>query len=456
MASHGDVSRFPIDVVIPALAKDFSTLGACIASVREFVPGVRRVLVISPDPPPPELVCDTATPDKLGGGGGGEVSRVTWVDERRLVGLDKAKVAALLGAAHRGSSGGGATAVEASNPRVGWYVQQVLKLRVFELLAPWGVGDRVLVLDADAAFHRETPMVHYGRRRKHAGVVSAGDVPAAVPGSASGGVPAAADDSAPTATRATPSADAAGAFPSDEQDITGSGSGGGGGGDERWDDGATLYGALPGYRHGEYFAHVARVTRGRVVAQRAGLSGICHHMLLERATLAGLEKLVEAAWASTAAAASAAAPIPAAAAAGQAVEGGAEMAAVVAAAAESKGASTSSGGVGSSGGASSGGGGVALWERFLMEVDPAQVEAGGASEFELLFNYALQHRPRSSRVRLLDWRNNLGQVTRRGRGLVGWGTLRAIEGLEVAALTRALACTSRGCARVAGRRHEQR
>src|SRR5688572_23476311 len=43
-------SNEPIDVVIPAIEKDLSTLEACIQGIRKNCPQVRRVIVVSPRP----------------------------------------------------------------------------------------------------------------------------------------------------------------------------------------------------------------------------------------------------------------------------------------------------------------------------------------------------------------------------------------------------------------------
>ena len=48
--------------------------------------------------------------------------------------------------------------------------------------------------------------------------------------------------------------------------------------------------------------------------------------------------------------------------------------------------------------------GVPLWQAFLAQVDPLHRRQGGASEYDLYFNYALQRAPRQVRLRSLPWK----------------------------------------------------
>ena len=230
----------------------------------EHIPGVQRIVVVSPDTIPGQI-SEIINRESLSARG----ANILWLNELAdLPNLSKSDVARAL-------------RVELGNPRLGWYVQQVLKLRAFELLEPFGVtGNYCLVLDADSCFHQCTPMID--------------------------------------------------------------------------DDGAALLGTLPGYHHTPYFHHITRLSKGQISKQREGISSVCHHMVLHRGVMSALERLVADAW-------------------------GAEAP-------------------------------VTLWERFLLEVEPGKTNEGGASEFELIFNFALQHCPSLVRLRSLDWRDNLGQV----------------------------------------------
>jgi len=127
-----DFSLDPVDVIIPSTKKDLDTLDLCIEGIRKNCRQVRRIIVIS----------DKKLTDKA-----------EWFDEKRfpfnkesvayyLVGCDAAKAQRYL---------------SAPNPRVGWYLQQLLKL-----YAPYvipGISKNVLHLDSDTIFLRPVDFI---------------------------------------------------------------------------------------------------------------------------------------------------------------------------------------------------------------------------------------------------------------------------------------------------------
>ena len=118
-------SNDPVDVIIPSTPKDLHTLDLCIEGIRKNCSQVRRVIVIS----------DKKLTDKA-----------EWFDEK-LFPFSKKSVAFYLN-----NCDGQKTAeyLNAKEPRVGWYLQQLLKL-----YAPYVIPDiskNVLHLDADTIF----------------------------------------------------------------------------------------------------------------------------------------------------------------------------------------------------------------------------------------------------------------------------------------------------------------
>lgn len=115
----------PIDVVIPSTEKDLYTLDLCIEGIRNNCAQVRRIIVIS----------DKKLTDKA-----------EWFDEKRFPFNARTVAYYLLGCdGHKASE-----YLNNKNPRVGWYLQQLLKL-----YAPYvipGISKNVLHLDADTIF----------------------------------------------------------------------------------------------------------------------------------------------------------------------------------------------------------------------------------------------------------------------------------------------------------------
>lgn len=115
----------PVDVIIPCTAKDISTLELCIKGIRENCKEVRRVIVISN-------------------------SRLTqnaeWFDEKNFP-FDKQSVALYLVG---GDPIRAKEYLSVPQPRIGWYLQQLLKL-----YAPFvipNISSNVLHLDSDTIF----------------------------------------------------------------------------------------------------------------------------------------------------------------------------------------------------------------------------------------------------------------------------------------------------------------
>lgn len=115
----------PIDVVIPSTEKDLYTLDLCIEGIRNNCIGVRRIIVISDK--------------KL-------TNKAEWFDEKKFPFNQKSVAFYLVGCDEQKSI----EYFNAKNPRVGWYLQQLLKL-----YAPYvipGISRNVLHLDADTIF----------------------------------------------------------------------------------------------------------------------------------------------------------------------------------------------------------------------------------------------------------------------------------------------------------------
>lgn len=120
-----DFINEPIDVIIPCTSKDTATLDLCIKGIRENCNQVRRIIVVS----------DKKLTDKA-----------EWFDEK-LFPFTKEEVAYYL-------VGENAMVAKkylaAPQPRVGWYLQQLVKL-----YAPFVIPDissNVLHLDSDTIF----------------------------------------------------------------------------------------------------------------------------------------------------------------------------------------------------------------------------------------------------------------------------------------------------------------
>jgi hypothetical protein len=117
-------STEPIDVVIPCHPKDALQLDRCIASIRQHVQNLRRVIVVSSSP------C---------------TDKAEWVDEK-IFPFSKEDVAREI----FGSVEAAHYQINKPRSRVGWLYQQFLKL-----YAPFSIPDissNVLIVDADVVF----------------------------------------------------------------------------------------------------------------------------------------------------------------------------------------------------------------------------------------------------------------------------------------------------------------
>lgn len=117
----------PIDVVIPACAKDLPTLDLCIAGIREQGSNIRRIIVVSAE--------------RL-------TNHAEWFDEG-VFPFSKFDVALQL---HRMNKKAAAEYLLHPQSRVGWFYQQLLKL--YSIFVIPNLSSNVLVLDADTVFFR--------------------------------------------------------------------------------------------------------------------------------------------------------------------------------------------------------------------------------------------------------------------------------------------------------------
>lgn len=117
-------SEEPIDVVIPCCGKDIQTLNQCIKSVKKYVQGVRRIIVVSPKR---------------------YVKRAEWFDERKYP-FTKESIALQI----FGNRKEARHFVHSPKSRVGWIYQQLLKLYAAYVIP--GLSSNVLVVDSDLIF----------------------------------------------------------------------------------------------------------------------------------------------------------------------------------------------------------------------------------------------------------------------------------------------------------------
>lgn len=115
----------PIDVVIPCTFKDLEVLNLCIEGIRKNGANIRRIIVVSEKP-----LTDQAE----------------WFDEK-LFPFDKKQISFHLCKKRHGCS---QRLLEAPNSRVGWYLQQLIKLYAIVVIPD--ISTNVLVLDSDTVF----------------------------------------------------------------------------------------------------------------------------------------------------------------------------------------------------------------------------------------------------------------------------------------------------------------
>lgn len=115
----------PIDVIIPAIEKDLTTLNLAIEGIRANGKNIRRVIVISDKP---------------------LTNQAEWFDEA-LYPFDKQEIAKYL---FKGNEKWASNYKMFHPDRIGWYYQQLLKLYAPSTIP--GLSANVLALDADTIF----------------------------------------------------------------------------------------------------------------------------------------------------------------------------------------------------------------------------------------------------------------------------------------------------------------
>lgn len=113
----------PIDVIIPCAKRDSVVLEECIRGVRRNLKDVGNVYIVSPE--------------KL-------TNSATWIDEKTAFPFTKTSIADFLGLHHR-------------HYRMGWYLQQLLKL--YAPLVIEGLSEYYFILDSDTVFLNPTRFV---------------------------------------------------------------------------------------------------------------------------------------------------------------------------------------------------------------------------------------------------------------------------------------------------------
>ena len=203
-------------------------------------------------------------------------------------------------------------AAHGARPRNGWYLQQLLKLYAGRTIP--GILDRWLVVDADTFLLR--PVEFVVERAK-------------------------------------------------DTQLTHYGGAGGTGDSEH----LPAYAIGPEPRHEPYFAHMARL-HPLLARAHPDWSGICHHMVFQRAHVDLLFELVD---------------------------------------------------DHHSRGNQAGAPKKEFWQVFLECVDPADYDAAGASEYEIYFNFVQRFLPREVVVRPLRWANATAAVLDDPGALAGYG-----------------------------------
>lgn len=115
----------PIDVVIPCVPADLSTLDLCIKGIRKNGKGVRRVIVVSP-----ETLTDQAE----------------WFDEK-LFPFTKQDICLAM---FHNDSEAALQYSSSSDNRLGWIYQQLLKFYAYQVIP--NISPNILILDADTIF----------------------------------------------------------------------------------------------------------------------------------------------------------------------------------------------------------------------------------------------------------------------------------------------------------------
>ena len=118
----------PIDVIIPCVAKDLSTLRQSIAGIRKYCVGVRRIIIVSPS----EIEVEAE-----------------WFSEN-LFPFNKFDIAYEIFQNKEDAE----NFIQSESSRIGWIYQQLLKLYASFVIP--GLSSNVLILDADTIFIKKT------------------------------------------------------------------------------------------------------------------------------------------------------------------------------------------------------------------------------------------------------------------------------------------------------------
>ncbi|MFI0435521.1 MAG: DUF6492 family protein [Parachlamydiaceae bacterium] len=122
----------PIDVVIPAVEKDFETLESCIEGIKKNCKNLGRVIVVSNK--------------KM-------TNNAEWFDEANYP-FDKYQIAFYLNQFDLEET---QDYLNSPNSRVGWYYQQLLKL--YSPFVIPNISSNVLILDSDTVFFRSIDFI---------------------------------------------------------------------------------------------------------------------------------------------------------------------------------------------------------------------------------------------------------------------------------------------------------
>lgn len=130
---NDNIAAAPIDVVIPAIAKDTATIDYCIEGIKKNCKNIRRVIVIS----------KTRLTDKA-----------EWFDEANYP-FSKYDVALYLNNKDPETA---KKYMNSPDSRLGWYYQQLLKFYAPKAIP--GISSNILIVDADTVFFRPVEFVN--------------------------------------------------------------------------------------------------------------------------------------------------------------------------------------------------------------------------------------------------------------------------------------------------------
>ncbi len=125
IATVYELKNDPIDVIIPSTEKDLDTLDLCIQGIRRNCTQIRRIIVISNHP---------------------LTNQAEWFDEKNFP-FSKKDIAYHLMHCNQEKA---QNLLSSPNSRVGWYLQQLLKLYASYTIP--GLSSNILLLDSDTIF----------------------------------------------------------------------------------------------------------------------------------------------------------------------------------------------------------------------------------------------------------------------------------------------------------------